>query len=69
MAEDELEVIGPKLLLNSLLIILQARLRSHSKAFEGLMSLIPASLYYEKDTSVSHIPRLSFQRPGLQQEG
>ena len=69
MAEDELEVIGTMLLLNSLLITLQARLRSHSKAFEGLMSLIPANLYYEKDTSVSRIPRLSFQRQGLQQGG
>ena len=69
MAEDDLEVIGPKLSLNSPLTALQARLRSHSKAFEGLMSLIPANLYYEKDTSVSCIPRLLFQKPGLQQGG
>ncbi|TLD35303.1 SURF6-domain-containing protein [Venturia nashicola] len=30
---------------------LEARLKSHSRAFEGLLSLIPADLYYEKDRS------------------
>jgi len=32
---------------------LQARLESHDKAFEGLMSLIPAKLYYGEDNEVS----------------
>lgn len=30
---------------------LEARLRSHAKAFDGLLSLIPAKLYYGEDTS------------------
>ncbi|QDS78050.1 hypothetical protein FKW77_003273 [Venturia effusa] len=30
---------------------LESRLKSHSRAFEGLLSLIPADLYYEKDRS------------------
>jgi len=69
MVEDELEVIEHKLHWTCSLTALQTRLRSHSKAFEGLMSLIPANLYYEKDTSVSYIPRLPFQWPCLQQGG
>ncbi|KAF1963290.1 hypothetical protein CC80DRAFT_459861 [Byssothecium circinans] len=32
---------------------LQARLKSHAKAFEGLMSLIPAKDYYGKDESIT----------------
>ena len=31
----------------------QERLRSHAKAFDGLLQLIPAKLYYGEDTSVS----------------
>ena len=31
------------------------RLKSHAKAFDGLLSLIPARLYYGEDTSVSSI--------------
>lgn len=30
----------------------QERLRSHAKAFDGLLQLIPAKLYYGEDTSV-----------------
>jgi len=30
----------------------QDRLREHAKAFDGLLSLIPAKMYYEQDTSV-----------------
>ncbi|KAF2635792.1 hypothetical protein P280DRAFT_461150 [Massarina eburnea CBS 473.64] len=32
---------------------LEARLKSHAKAFEGLMSLIPAQDYYGKDESIT----------------
>lgn len=38
---------------------LQDRLRGHAKAFDGLLSLIPAKMYYGEDTSVSFI---KFQR-------
>jgi hypothetical protein len=31
---------------------LQDRLRDHAKAFDGLLSLIPAKMYYGEDTSV-----------------
>ncbi|MCJ1378033.1 hypothetical protein MMC17_001129 [Xylographa soralifera] len=31
---------------------LEDRLRSHAKAFDGLLQLIPANIYYGKDTSV-----------------
>jgi hypothetical protein len=34
------------------------RLRSHAKAFEGLLSLTPAKLYYGEDVSVSHLASL-----------
>jgi hypothetical protein len=30
----------------------QERLRDHAKAFDGLLSLIPAKMYYGEDTSV-----------------
>jgi len=33
----------------------QARLKSHSRAFEGLMSLIPAKEYYGKDASITSV--------------
>jgi len=36
-----------------ILISMQARLEGHSKAFEGLMSLIPAKYYYGEDNDVS----------------
>ncbi|KAF2799921.1 SURF6-domain-containing protein [Melanomma pulvis-pyrius CBS 109.77] len=32
---------------------LEARLKSHARAFEGLMSLIPAEKYYGKDASIT----------------
>lgn len=35
--------------------LVQERLRSHSDAFSGLMSLIPAKYYYEEDHSVSAV--------------
>jgi len=69
MAEDELEVIRRKVWLKIPLMAIQARLHSHSRAFEGLMSLIPASLYYEKDSTVSCILCLLAQMPGSQQGG
>lgn len=31
---------------------IQDRLRDHAKAFDGLLSLIPAKMYYGEDTSV-----------------
>jgi hypothetical protein len=34
------------------------RLRSHAKAFEGLLSLTPAKLYYGEDVSVSYLAKL-----------
>lgn len=34
----------------------QDRLRDHAKAFDGLLSLIPAKLYYGEDTSVRERP-------------
>lgn len=33
----------------------QARLKSHARAFEGLMSLIPAKEYYGKDASITSV--------------
>lgn len=43
----------------------QNRLRDHAKAFDGLLSLIPAKMYYGEDTSVRHplLPAASFHRP------
>lgn len=40
--------MGPRLIVK-----LQERLREHAKAFDGLLSLIPAKVYYGEDTSVS----------------
>jgi hypothetical protein len=34
---------------------LQERLKSHARAFEGLMSLIPAKDYYGKDESITSV--------------
>lgn len=34
---------------------LQSRLRGHARAFEGLMSLIPAKDYYGKDESITSV--------------
>ncbi|MCJ1399300.1 hypothetical protein MMC11_002502 [Xylographa trunciseda] len=34
---------------------LEDRLRSHAKAFDGLLQLIPADIYYGKDTSLSRM--------------
>lgn len=34
---------------------LQSRLRGHARAFEGLMSLIPAKEYYGKDESITSV--------------
>lgn len=34
---------------------LQSRLKSHARAFEGLMSLIPAKEYYGKDESITSV--------------
>jgi len=33
----------------------QERLKSHARAFEGLMSLIPAKDYYGKDESITSV--------------
>jgi hypothetical protein len=35
-----------------ILVLHQERLRDHAKAFDGLLSLIPAKMYYGEDTSV-----------------
>jgi hypothetical protein len=42
------------------LTLCQARLKSHARAFEGLMSLIPAEVYYGKDASITSVCALSF---------
>ncbi|KAF1916099.1 hypothetical protein BDU57DRAFT_515990, partial [Ampelomyces quisqualis] len=38
---------------------LEERLKSHAKAFEGLMSLIPAKDYYGKDESITSVSSAS----------
>jgi hypothetical protein len=35
----------------------KARLQSHAQAFEGLLSLIPAKLYYDKDNSEQYLKK------------
>lgn len=52
---DELEVIHflSVTSIRTLLTHLQERLRSHASAFDSLLSLIPAKLYYGEDVSVS----------------
>ena len=53
MADEDLRVRPQSpTLQDSYLRGVKARLKEHSKAFEGLMSLIPADLYYGKDHSV-----------------
>ncbi len=43
----------------------QERLKSHARAFEGLMSLIPAKDYYGKDESITSVCYPSFLRTNL----
>lgn len=43
---------------------LQERLKSHARAFEGLMSLIPAKDYYGKDESITSVSL--HQHPGAE---
>jgi len=51
---DELEVCAlAHKLIEHFLTDLQERLRSHASAFNSLLSLIPAKLYYGEDVSVS----------------
>jgi hypothetical protein len=42
---------------------LQERLKSHARAFEGLMSLIPAKDYYGKDESITSVCITPLQAP------
>ena len=43
-----------------MLIALQERLKEHARAFDGLLSIIPAKYYYGEDTSVGLPPKLPF---------
>ncbi|KAF7454870.1 ribosome biogenesis protein rrp14-c [Pyrenophora tritici-repentis] len=44
---------------------LEERLKSHARAFEGLMSLIPAKDYYGKDESITSVCMSSPPCPAL----
>lgn len=44
-------------------VAIQDRLRDHAKAFDGLLSLIPAKYYYGEDNSVCQILRKLSRNP------
>lgn len=43
--------------IDELFLVYQERLRSHAQAFNGLLSLIPAKVYYGEDNSV-RLPKI-----------
>lgn len=54
MADEDLKVRRPQIYAprDTYIEAVQKRLHEHSKAFEGLMDLVPAEYYYGKDNSV-----------------